>query len=59
MLTSTRQEVLRLAAAAAVDPRTATKWLAGGQVMPGQREALEREAERLGIKSEGDKHDVG
>ena len=52
MLMGTKRESLRLAAAAGVDQRTAEKWLRGQQVRGGPGEALEREAERMGVKRE-------
>ena len=50
MLTKQKRNALALAAEAGVDPRTAARWLAGQPVMPGQQQALELAAKKLGIK---------
>lgn len=46
----TKQDVLRLAAQALVDPRSAAKYLAGGALKPLTHERLERAAAELGVE---------
>lgn len=46
----TKQDVLRLAAQALVDPRSAAKYLAGGDLKPLTQERLDRAARELGVE---------